>query len=381
MDDFETNSLGRKNFERVLSSLMRGKGNPAESLTVARLGEKQQGWPTIVQDAVMCSASGDARDLIMSSFRRDEFSAAVAKAAVPGGTTTDSTFAAPLVAYQMLADGYFASRRNIDVIDALASEWLQMPTFTRFALTTGIGTGGRAIEEMNWKPLTAFSFSGAITMPRKSAALVVLSNDLIRFKSVYASALMNQQLSVALANADALDVCSVLLNGISPIASSNDARADLAAALDAITLGQGSRPMIFTSPKVLKELAMIGEREGPPAFSDLVIPNGGSISGMPAMAVDALSNYSSYGDVLLVVDAARLGGDAGTPQIKIATGGPIQMASDPTESPPETAAQMVDLFQTDATAIMLERFYSIVRPFADSVACISHAAYRTGSPS
>jgi hypothetical protein len=41
---------------------------------------------------------------------------------------------------------------------------------------------------------------------------------------------------------------------------------------------------------------------------------------------------------------------------------------------------MISLFQEDATAIMLERFYSIVRPFADSVAVISHASYGTGSP-
>jgi hypothetical protein len=379
MQEFEPNAFGRKNFEHFLSCLMCGGGKQVESQTQARLLELR-GVPQIVRDAVMCAAVGQTRDLVMPGFRRDEFHADVQKAAVSGGSTTDSTFAGPLVAYQMLADGFFASRRNIDILDALAAEWLQMPSFTRFALTTGIGTGAAPVSQLTWKPLTAFSFAGAISTPRKAAAMVVLSNDLIKFKAVYASALMNQQLSVALANADAIDVVAVLLNGISPIASTGEARTDLAAALAAITLGQGSRPMIFTSPAVLKQLAMIGEREGPPCFPDLVIPNGGSISGMPCMAIDALASYSSYGDVLLVVDAARLGGDPGTPIIKIATSGPIQMASDPTESPPETAAQMIDLFQTDCTAIMLERFYSIVRPFADSVAVISHAHYGTGSP-
>jgi hypothetical protein len=380
MMDVEQHSFGSQNFQHVLSCLMRGKGNQVESLTQARLGQKQKGWPPIVADAVMCVAAGHVRDLVMPGFRRDEFMGDVEKAAVSGGSTTDSTFAGPLVGYQMLADGYFASRRNIDILDALATEWLQMPTFTRFALTTGIGTGSAPVSALTWKPVTAFSSAGAITEPRKAAALVVLSNDLIRYKAVYASALMNAQLSIALANADAIDVVSVLLNGISPIASSNDARVDLGAALAAITLGQGSRPMIFTSPAVLKQLAMIGEREGPPAFPDLVIPNGGSISGMPAMAIDVLASYKSLGDVLLIVDAARIGGDAGTPIIKIAVAGGIQMESAPTESPPETAASMISLFQEDATAIMLERFYSIVRPFADSVAVISNASYGTGSP-
>jgi hypothetical protein len=377
--DFEPNNFGLKNMERVIACLMIGKGNQVESVIQARLLELK-GVPSIVRDAVLASSCGHTRDLIMSNFRRDEFMADVQKAAVSGGSTTDSTFARPLLAYQMLASVYFASRRNIDILDALASEWLQMPTNTRFALTTAIGAGAAAVQELTWKPLTAFSFDGGITHPRKAAAMVVLSNDLIRFKAVYASALMNAQLSVALANADALDVVSVLLSGLSPITSGGDARYDLEVALAAIALGEGSRPMLFTSPKVLKQLAMLGEHNAPPAFPDLVIPNGGSISGMPAMAVDALSNYKSYGDVLLLVDAARLGGDPGTPIIKIATGGPIQMASDPAESPPETAAQMIDLFQTDCTAIMLERFYSIARPFADSVACISHVAYGTGSP-
>jgi hypothetical protein len=184
----------------------------------------------------------------------------------------------------------------------------------------------------------------------------------------------------ALANADAFDVADVLLDGLTPIGSTGEARADLEAALAAIDLGQASRPMIFTSPAVLKQLAMLGRHDGPPCFPDLVIPSGGSISGMPVMAVDALSNYSTYGDVLLVVDAARMGGDPGTPIIKIATAGAIQMASDPTESPPETAASMISLYQDDSTAVILERFYSVARPFADSVARISHVAYGTGSP-
>jgi hypothetical protein len=377
MMDVEQHSFGSINFQRVLGCLLRGKGQMVESLTQAKLlGLRQKDFPAaIVQDVVMCAATGQARDLVMPGFRRDEFMGAVEKAAVPGGSTTDSIFAGPLVAYQMLADAYFASRRNIDILDALATEWLQMPTFTRFALTTGIGTGAAPVSALTWKPVTAFSSADAITEPRKAAALVVLSNDLIRYKAVYASALMNAQLSIALANADAIDVVSVLLAGLSPIESGGDARVDLAAALDAITLGQGSRPMIFTSPKVLKQLALLGNLDAPPAFPDLVIPNGGSISGMPAMAIDALASYKSLGDVLLIVDAARIAGDAGTPIVKIAVAGAIQMESAPTESPPETAASMISLFQEDATAIMLERFYSIVRPFADSVAVISHANY------
>jgi hypothetical protein len=379
MQDFEPNSFGLKNFERVLSCLMIGKGRQVESLTQAKLMQLRGALP-IVADAVLASACGETRDLIMPSFRRDEFLSAVQKGAIPAGILTDNTFAAPLIVYQQLADGYFASRRNIDILDALATEWLPMPTNTRFALTVGIGSGGAPVSELTWKPVTAFSFNGAITQPRKAAALVVVSNDLIKFRAPYADALMNAQLSIALANADAIDVVSVLLDGLTPIGSTGEARADLEAALAAIDLGQASRPMIFTSPTVLKQLAMLGRHDGPPCFPDLVIPSGGSISGMPVMAVDALSNYSTYGDVLLVVDAARMGGDPGTPIIKIATAGAIQMASDPTESPPETAASMISLYQDDSTAVILERFYSVARPFADSVACISHVAYGTGSP-
>jgi hypothetical protein len=379
-EEFERNSFCSQNFKRVLACLMRGKGNQVESLTQAKLGQRQKDWPPIVADVVMCAASGQTRDLVMPGFRRDEFMADVAKAAVPGGSTTSSDFAGPLLGYQQLAEGYFASRRNADILDALATEWLPMPTNTRFALTVGIGSGRAPVSELTWKPVTAFSFNGAITQPRKAAALVVVSNDLIKFRAPYADALMNAQLSIALANADAIDVVSVLLDGITPAASTSDARVDLETALAAIDLGQASRPMIFTSPAALKQLAMLGRHDGPPCFPDLVIPSGGSISGMPVMAVDALSNYSTYGDVLLVVDAARMGGDPGTPIIKVATAGAIQMASDPTESPPDLAANMISLFQDDSTAVILERFYSIARPFADSVACISHARYGTGSP-
>src|SRR5438309_2344348 len=105
-----TFNFAAANYERLVTALVRGGGKLAESLTRARLGVKTAGWPEIVALA----ATADQRELIMSPIasRRDEFKAAVEKAAIPGGTTTDSDFAGPLVAYQQLASGWLASLRN-----------------------------------------------------------------------------------------------------------------------------------------------------------------------------------------------------------------------------------------------------------------------------
>jgi hypothetical protein len=65
MQDFEPHSFESQNFQRVLSCLMRGKGQIVESLTQAKLGQRQKDWPPIVADVVMCAASGQIRDLVM----------------------------------------------------------------------------------------------------------------------------------------------------------------------------------------------------------------------------------------------------------------------------------------------------------------------------
>jgi hypothetical protein len=97
---------------------------------------------------------------------------------------------------------------------------------------------------------------------------------------------------------------------------------------------------------------------------------------MPLMAVDALSDYGALGDVLILVDAARCAGDPGVPLLTVANSGTLQMSDSPTEGP----ATMVSLFQSDSSALKLERYFSFIRPFADSVAVVDHASYATGSP-
>jgi hypothetical protein len=370
------NAYAALQFKRVLACLMQGGNDAAVTLAYAKVCEKLYGWPAAIAKAVLAQS----RELIMPSMmtRRDALGDAVYKASVGAGTTSDPNFAGPLVAYAQFGAGWLASLIN-SMFGAIVALCKQLPINTRFAVTTGIGVAG-APAEAGWTPVTRFDFGGDITVAQAVRAIVTLSNDLLKFKAPYAMELLNEELGHAITIATDVVAAGILLDGISPTASTNNARQDVAAGFAGINLGQGSKPLVVTTPAVAKDLALQGQTEGPPAFPDIVIPGGGSICGVPLISCDALSNYGSYGDLLLVIDASQIAGDSGVVVASAATSGSIQMLDGGLGSPSE-GAQMVSLFETDSTALKLERWFSLVRLRSTAVAAIKHCAYGVGSPS
>jgi hypothetical protein len=362
-----------KNFERLIHAMYRGGGDLQETLKEVHMGMKYDGTPPLVLRAA--EAQYLQRELIMPSFEkdRDYFKAQCSKSAVTAGTIDNIP---QLVAYHQLASGYFASLRNISILDAILEYAQPWPANLHFAITTAIGNASNPTDG-NLKPLLKLDFAGDAVLQKKAVAVCVITNDLKRMGAAYAEPAINAAVRQAVAASADVTTLGVLLAGGTPIASTNNPREDLAAALAAIPLDQNSRPMIFTSPQVVKQLALLGTTGGGPAFADLVVPSGGSISGMPVGSIDGLHDYSGLGDVLLVVDAARLAGDSGVALSTVATDASLKM-DDAGGSP--SGSNVVSLFQTDSSAIRIERYFSLVRPFLESVAVISHVDYSAGSP-
>ena len=366
-------------FKRLLSALAQGGRDLVKVLAYAKLCEKLYGWP----EAIGKAALADQRALIMPSMqsRRDELGAEVYKASVSSGTTTDGAFAGPLVRFAQYGTGWLASLINQSLFEAVAALARPLPINTRFAFTSGIGTGANPAES-GWSGVTKFNFSGAITVAQHVDAIFAVSNDLLRFKAVYAEELLNAELAHCVTLASDKVAAGILLDGLSLPTSGGDAPQDLSDALDQIDLGQMSKALIFTSPAVVKHLGMLRgtSNTGPPAFPDVVIPNGGSINGMPLMGCDVLSNYNGEGDVLMVVDASQgCAADSGVVVADTATSGSIQMSDSSLGSPSE-GAELVSLFQDDATALKLQRWFSLVRIRTTSVGAVKGCSYSLGSP-
>jgi hypothetical protein len=318
--------------------------------------------------------------------QREKWLSAVRKAAIPVGTTFDSQYASPLVALQTLANAWFASLRNVSMLDALLQDAKPLPPNTIYAVTTARGNGNSALEA-EWISLSKDAFSSAIAAPSRALALVVVSEDLLKFGGDLANNLLGAELRSAVAVAADLEVLGTLTAGLTPISSVGNPRADLRNAFKAVNLGQMSKPYIFTSPEMLKQMSMMGEtgggtpsHSGPPTFPDLALPNGGSIGGVPTMAIDVLAGFpgSPSGDSMLVVDAAQLAGDPGIIDVLASNDATLQMASGISVGSPEdepTAATLVSMFQTNSVALRATRWWMLQRARASAVAVVEGCSY------
>jgi hypothetical protein len=362
-----------KVFPQLMLCLMRGQGNRAAYLGHVQRAAKEFELPELLQKAAQLTPE-QWQDL--ANPREPGFLAEVQRAAVAAGTSTDTTWASPLVAAQTSLTGYLPSLRFDSMGDDLLQDAQLWEPGQRIAVSSATATGASAAEA-TWKLLSKADWEISTVGPRKAHALVVVSNDLLFRSDGLAENAITSELRRAVSVAADSVLIGILTAGLSPIACSGDARNDLDAALGAIALSANSKLHCYMPSKTLKQLCLRGAGlDGPATFPDLTF-SGGSINGMSVMPVDSLSNTASFGDAIVIVDAAQL---LGTPGILIpdsANSGSLWFD----DTGGGTAAKsVVSLFQTSSTALRIERWFSCERPRAASVAVISHAHYSAGSP-
>jgi hypothetical protein len=83
------------------------------------------------------------------------------RAAVPAGSTTDSTWAGPLSAYQLSSTAFEETLRNASAFDRVLADgsFLRVPAQTTVAITTAGGTGAIVGEIVTPKPATQLAFT------------------------------------------------------------------------------------------------------------------------------------------------------------------------------------------------------------------------------
>jgi hypothetical protein len=139
--------------------------------------------------------------------------------------------------------------------------------------------------------------------------------------------------------------------------------------------------MLIVSQPTATQLALEGQDNGPPAWPDMSITNGGMISNMPVIVADSLADYAgspSLGNLMILVDVKQILGDPGTLILDVARSGSLQMIDDASGT---AAAELVSLFQTNSLALRAERFFTLAKGRDTAVAVMSNVNYGTGSPS
>jgi hypothetical protein len=364
-----------KLYEDFLFCLMWARGNYSHAEKYA----KTWNLPTIIKSALKWDPLS-VREFKATPVSMQETNALVdwqLKKDIAAGTTTDELFANPLFAMNTLVNAWFATRRSASAFRAMLQDMRRVPVGTRIGVTTGFGVGAQ-VEEAGWTPATSFDFEQDSLLPLKAQALVILTDEILRFSGQAGSTeLIGTELMGATSLAADSVIVPLLLSGLTLIPSSGDARTDIREALSAVTLNQASKPYILTSTAAVKQLALMGATDGPPAFPDASVPNGGSISGMPLFGLDILANYGSDGDLLMIVDANQCAGDGGDLVIQMSDQGSVQFTTAPTQA----ASPLVSLFQTHTIGTRADMEFTFKKIRTDACACISHVNYAPGSPS
>lgn len=295
------------------------------------------------------------------------------KAAVAAGTTTDATWAAPLVYANTFGGDFLSYLRPRTLIGQ--AQFRPVPFNVRI---TGQTSGGTAywVGQGKPKPVTKFDFN-ATTIPfTKVAAISVITQELARFSDPSAEALVRDSLAdavIARVDSDLFDpdvaaVANVspagLLNGVSPVAAPTSGDPDdIRCALLALwapwdSTNLGSRPAYYTTPAVARFLAFTRDALGNPAFPG-VTAFGGSLDGIPVRVSQYLANNGGSGGApFILVDESEIWlADDGSVTLDASEQASLQMDDAPTNaSAPVAATSLVSMWQTNSIALRAERF-------------------------
>lgn len=320
------------------------------------------------------------------------------KAAVAGGTTTDSTWAAPLVDYTTLAGEFIDFLRPQTIIGKFGANGIpslrRIPFNVRMGRQTS-GGSGYWVGQGKAKPLTKFDFDEVTLRWAKVANIAVLTDDLVRFSNPSADFLVRQALADALrermdvdfVDPDKAEVANVspasITNGLVGItASGTDAdavRADIQAIMAtfiAANLTPTTGVWIMSSTNALA-LSLMQNALGQPSFPGITM-NGGTLAGLPVITTEYMTQVAdSSGSPIILVNAddVFLADDGGI-TIDASREASLQMDDSPTgDSGAGTGTTVVSMFQTNSIALRAERMINWKKRRAAAVAMIVAAQY------
>lgn len=297
------------------------------------------------------------------------------KATVPAGTTTDATWAAPLVYAENWAGDFVSFLRPRTLIGQ--ANFRSVPFNVRIG---GQTSGGSAnwVGEGKSKPVTKFDYIAYTTGYTKVAAISVITKELLRLSDPSAEVLVRDGLSdtvVAKIDGDLFDPDLVavaginpggLTNGVTPVAGPASSDPDeircailrLWAPWDSTFMGE--RPAYYTTPAVARFLATLRDPLGNVAFPGMS-PRGGTLDGIPVRTSQYLAqNGGSGGAPFILVDESEIWlADDGSVTLDFSDHATIEMSDTPVGSSSPTVTThgtpFVNMFQTNSRAFLAER--------------------------
>jgi Phage capsid family len=287
-------------------------------------------------------------------------------------TPGDLTSWAAVSDYVNVSTAFTQSLRSLSVFDRVLGDGgvpggMALAPLRSRGFTVSVGITGSSPSEKSIKPISSLALGQALVEPRKAAAVVVATNELVQSPS--ALALLNSELTSGCVAAVDSVFLSTLLSATTPTASAGSSLAnivtDLGVLLAAVTTGAQSKLYWVLSPSNVKKLAMKASSTGAPAWPGLTV-NGGDVAGIAVLPSDQISANSA---VMVAGDA--LAGNSDVIRLDGTEQAVVMLDTSP-DSPPLASSVMLSLsfesgtifrfcdYSRDGNRVVVRRF--VLRP-------------------
>jgi HK97 family phage major capsid protein len=296
------------------------------------------------------------------------------KSAVASGSTTDSTWAAPLSAYGIAAEA-ITIMRGLSIFGALQGQMQLTPLHTRVAIETGAGIVGGWVAAGAAIPVQATAFATIIEEHFKYGVIVPLSEELVAVSSPSAEATVRRTvlggLAAAIDNELLLPTVAVsagvnpasILNGSTEITTTGTTAAqiaaDLAAMLAAVTT---PGPLVWImKPKTMYRIALV---------------LGSQAAGLPAtlFGIPVIASSNSPAQIALLDPSQILYSDTGQFDLDVSDQALLQLDDAPA-NPTVAGTVMTSVYQRNLVAIRALRWLAWLNPSPTTNAAFMTVAY------
>lgn len=295
----------------------------------------------------------------------------VLKAAVAAGTTSDATWAGPLLPYNDMASEFIELLRPMTILGKMQDAMRRVPFNVRMARQTGGASAGWVGQGLS-KPVSSLAFD-TVSLPwSKIAVIIALTEELVRFSSPSAVAVcqqdmvdtiaqyMNEQfISPSVAASSGVRPASVL-NGVTATPATGSTVAAIMTDVSTLVnrfLSANATPrrgFWVMNPRTALYLSLLRTAQDVFAFPSITM-EGGTWMGFPVITSQSVSlDYGSpSATYIALVDAADiLYADDGQVTLDVSREASLQMDSAPSAG----AQSLVSLWQNNLVGLRAERY-------------------------
>jgi len=365
-------------FIRYCMALAAGKGDLMRSIRYAKASMQHGGW----------SNTPEVLDMVENL---DE--GMMHKAAVGAGTTTDATWASPLVAYTQAAEEYINLLRPATIIGRIPG--LRRVPFNIQIPRATAGTTVGWVGENAPKPVSNMQFDSITLRWAKAAGIVVITQELARFSNPAAEGLVRTDMIAQMAqflDRQFVDPAVAAVTNVSPASITNGVSAVTATGTNDAAFRTDAKTMIntfLTNNLSTAGAVWIGTQQQATAFSLMLnalgqasyptmTPTGGTLIGYPYIASENIpatggSPTDGYPLILAIAPEILLADD-GQVIVDASNQASVNMDSAP-DSPPSASTVLVSLWQMNMTGIRAERWINWLKRRSTAVGYIQNAKY------